>query len=99
MSQFATTLKVAVDDLLATLPEGYFICPRTGIRLAPDKRSVIVEWSHDHWTTPFTRPEELTPAQVSGQEPLPDFVKVGGFQKVPISNVAQKPVRKVKQAL
>lgn len=95
MSQFKTIINLPIDALLSRLPEGRHIDGVTGITLSPDKQSVIVEWGHDDWKTPYSWPFELTVAQIEGREDLPELVTPPeGFKRVQNPEVAPKRPRK-----
>ena len=75
MSRFRTTIMVPVDETLERLPGGAWVDAVAGIRLRGDRRALVIEWSHEDWVTPFTRPIDLTLDMLEGREPLPECVQ------------------------
>ena len=91
MSKFTTTIPVLVDEALAKLPAGAFVHPVSGVNISPDKRSLVIEWEHDDFKTPYSRPVEMSLAVLEGSEAAPDTIKVPAeFKKVQRNSIEPK---------
>ena len=89
MSKLRTTIPNGLAEALKRLPQGYYINPNTGISLTPDKLSLVIDWEHEDWKTPYTNHEPITLEQVEGRSELPPTVKPpAGFIKVTSATVA-----------
>jgi len=76
MSKFSTTIPTTVDELLQALPRGAIL---NRLRLSDDQRSIVLEWEHDDFRTPYTGAIEVAPTCLTGKQPWPACVK----QRVP----------------
>lgn len=93
MSQFTTSIPINMSEVLSRLPKGAFVHPTRALRLSADGSRVELQWEHDHWRTPYTRPVEVSVAQLSGEEPMPDIVKIVKPIPVDIPPPIAEPVR------
>lgn len=95
MSKFQTTIPTDLSSVMASLPKGAFF---NSTRLSEDRQSLVIEWEHDDWKTPYTVPVELSPAVLRGDEPMPAVVKTdGGFKKVQNEEVAPPAPRRAQR--
>jgi len=88
MSKFSTRIPVDVEAIRAALPPASSV---QSVRLGEDKKSLVVDWESEDWTTPFTVPIEVTPEALRGLAAMPTHITAKtGFKKVQTEDVASK---------
>jgi len=80
MSQFKTVIAVPVASVLAKLPPGSFVDPHNGVRFDAESKSVVVQWEHDDYRTPYSIPVEFSEAHLDAGT-CPDGVRKGEMAK------------------